>query len=352
VIAASGPSLGDGIDVLSSRRELFELWALPSALNFLLARGIIPDTVILTDPSYYAFSHLQSGVSHRLHLTMPLSAAAGSWRISARVSLLNQDTPVERVLLAHSGAPAAVLPAQGTVAATALLLALARRSGPVVFAGLDFGYRDIVSHVRPNNFETWLQLDSSRLSPLHHRLFALASDQAPAGRGGKRRSLALETYAGWFAEIGNTAERRIYRFHSSAVPVPGMRSIGDSELKRLLDLHRGQVPGDVQCGESRPTGSYPHREKRARIVSGMLSGWIGRIERLIPALSGTSTLEPLLQDEESMSLLYLCNAAQFSEARRTLRLQGAGRGLEHVKMLLEKHRDFLKTLDRAISGDR
>jgi hypothetical protein len=352
VIGASGPSLAEGIDFLASRRELFELWALPSAVDFLLARGISPDTVVLTDPSYYAFSHLQSGVSRRLHLTMPLSAAAGSWRISARVSLLNQDTPVERALLSRCGAAAVNVPAQGTVAATALLLALAQRTGPVIFTGLDFKHRDIFSHVRPNNFETWLRMRTDRLSPLHHRLFALAADHAPAGRGGKRRSLALETYAGWFAEIGRTTERRIYRFHPSTVPVPGIREIGESELNRLLEPGGTQVPGNLPDRGFPPIGSYPRRGRRLKIVAAVLSDWIDRIERLIPAVSGSSTLDPLLQDEESLSLLYLCNAAQLSEARRTLRLQGSKRGVDKIRTLLEKHRQFLDGLHREMTEGR
>jgi hypothetical protein len=352
VIGASGPSLAEGIEFLASRRELFELWALPSAVDFLLSRGITPDTVVLTDPSYYAFSHLQSGASRRLHLTMPLSAAAGAWRIAARVSLLNQDTPVEKALLSRCGAGAVNVPAKGTVAATALLLALAHRSGPVVFAGLDFSHRDIFSHVRPNNFETWLQLSTGRLSPLHHRLFALAAEHAPSGRGGKRRSLALETYAGWFAEIGGTTERRIYRFHPSAVQVPGIRDIGESELNRLLEPGRKEVPGALPDQGLSPIGSWPHRDRRQKIVETVLSDWIGRIEKLITAVSGPSTLDPLLHDEESLSLLYLCNAAQLSEARRTLRLQGAKRGVDKIKTLLEKHSEFLDGLRREMTAGR
>jgi hypothetical protein len=87
-------------------------------------------------------------------------------------------------------------------------------------------------------------------------------------------------------------------------------------------------------------------------VSGVLSDWIGGVQRLIPAFSGSPNLESLRQDEENLSLLYLCNAAEFTEARRTLRLQGPRRGLEKIKMLVEKHRSFLQGLSREMTGVR
>jgi hypothetical protein len=350
VIAASGPSLQDGIGFLSAHRELIELWALPSSLNFLLSRGLLPDSVVLTDPSYYAFHHLRCAKDHGIHLTMPLSAARGSWRISARVSLVNQETPVERTLLDRAGVAAPVVRAQGTVAATALLLALGRRRTPVIFMGLDFCYRDIISHVRPNNFENWLAPKSNRLVPLHHLIFALAAKQAPAGQTGSRGTLALETYAGWFREAGNTTGKRIYRLNPSEVELPGIDTIDEAGLERLI--HRGRSsPGSstARRDEAPPAlQGYPSRKRRTEIVSDVLAGWIERTEQLTAAVGRTAGLEPLMRDSDTMSLLYLCNAAELTETRRILRLQGLEAGVEKTRALLENHRLFLRDLGRDI----
>jgi len=358
VIAASGPSLAEGIDFLAAYRESIELWALPSSLNFLLHRDLIPDTVVLTDPSYYAFSHLQCAQDHHLHLTMPLSAARGSWRIRARVSLVNQETPVERVLLEQAGVMAPTVPAAGTVAATALLLAQGLQKGPVVFTGLDFCYRDIVSHVRPNNFENWLALKSNRLGSLHHQLFALAAEQtAPAGEGGSRGTLALNTYAGWFREAGNAkGGRRIYRLHPSEIELPGIDDIGETELERLIvrGKRSGKSRGKRASREQGllPLKPYPSRERRTEIVSAVLNGWIERMGALVAAIGRTASLEPLMSDSESLSLLYLCNAAEITEARRILRLQGQEAALRKTMALLEKHRLYLQGLYRVITGSQ
>jgi hypothetical protein len=348
VIAASGPSLVEGIEFLASHREYIELWALPSSVLFLLSRDLIPDTVVLTDPSYYAFSHLQCAKDHRIHLTMPLSAARGSWRISARVSLVNQETPVERILLERAGVAAPPVPAQGTVAATALLLALGRGKAPVVFAGLDFCYRDIFSHVRPNNFENWLEPESNRLNPLHHKLFALAAEQAPSRQKGNRGTLALDTYAGWFRETGIAQVKRIYRFHPSDIELKGFKTIDETGLERLIRKNGGkrvcrkQTPG--------PLKTYPTRRRRWQIVSALLAGWIEETERLSAAVDATGTLDPLMRDSTNLSLLYLCNASETTELRRILRLQGQKAAAGKAGALLENHSLFLRQIRRDLTA--
>jgi hypothetical protein len=350
VIAASGPSLEQGMDFLARYREQFELWSLPSALDFLQSRGMLPDTVVMTDPSYYAFTHLRCTKNRSIHLTMPLSAARGSWSISARVSLVNQETPAERLLLDRAGVRAPSIPAHGTVAATALLLALRLREAPVVFVGLDFCYRDILSHVRPNNFENWLQPESNRLSPLHHKLFALAGEQAPARPGGIRRTLALDTYAGWFAETGIAGGKRVFRFHPSEIRLPGIGNIDETGLERLILEHGGNRTHRDQ--PLQPLKQYPTRQMRAQIVSALLAGWINETERLSAAIGATGTMEPLIRDSANLSLLYLCNASELTEIRRILRLQGRQAAADKSRTMLENTIQFLRHLNRDLRVGR
>ena len=344
VIAASGPSLKEGIDFLASHREQIELWALPSSVDFLLSRGLRPDTVVITDASYYAFTHLRRAKDRRIHLTMPLSAARGSWRIAARVSLVNQETPVEKLLLDGAGVRAPSIPAQGTVAATAALLALRLRKAPVVFTGLDFCYRDILSHVRPNNFESWLEPESNRLLPLHHQLFSLAAEQAPTRQGRIRRTLSLDTYAGWFKETGRAGENRIFRFLPSEIQLQGIVDIGQAELRRLMRNKDGRSREEA----AHPVKLYPSRERREQIVSTLLTRWVEETERLEAAVGATATLEPLMKDSAVLTLLYLCNALELTELRRTLRLKGQKEAAEKSRRVLKNHILFLQQLRQGL----
>lgn len=343
VIAASGPTLGENIDFLRSHRDRIELWAVPSSLSFLLEHGLIPDMTILTDPSYYAFSHLQCAKERNLHVAMPISAAAGSWRIGSRVSLLSQEVPFERILLKTAGIDAPSIPPQGTVSATALMLALQRRRGLVVFSGLDFCYRDIFSHVRPNNFENWLKVN--RLQPLHHQLFSLATDHAVRKEGGIRSNLALNTYAGWFSGVDRPDSTRIRRLHPSLTELPGIPEISEQELDRLVRKDGNGSPEPL-----REVKNHPARHQRLRLVDSLLTGWIRRSEEIAEAVASSGTLEALLSDSQSLSLIFLCNAAAITEIRRILRVEGQDAAVKRTAEVLKDHLEFLHALSEKLVG--
>lgn len=368
VIAASGPTLQESIDFLALHRTKIELWALPSSVQFLLSRGVRPDTVILTDPGYYAFSHLQCAKGMRIRLTMPLAAARGSWRIDARVCLLNQDTPFERLLLQRAGYSAPVVPSQGTVSATALILALRLSSAPVIFAGLDFCYRDIHSHVRPNNFENWLVPGSTRLQPLHHRLFALAAEKAPRKAEGGRGNLALETYAGWFSEAGargiaeprvsspqtgssehgpaaGSPGSRVFRLHPSDIEIPGIEGIDEGRAQQLIASRGKEAPPSAP---QRALRSYPSRRQRIRIVGDLLDRWIEQTERIRCEVAASASMEAILRDPDILSMIYLCNAAGLTETRRTSRLQGTQAASGKASAVLDSHLCFLEGLRQTL----
>ena len=352
IIAASGPTLARSVDLLIQYRSKIELWALPSSLLFLLSHGLFPDTVILTDPGYYAFSHLRCAADRPLHLTMPLSAARGVWRIRSRVSLLCQDTPFERMLLEHAAINVPRVPSQGTVSATAMLLALAQRKGPVVLAGLDFRYQDILSHVRPNNFENWLEPRSHRLLSLYHQLFALSAENAPKRGTGGRISPSLDTYAGWFAGFAasqkGSVANRVYRLFPSSAALPGIREIGQAEARRLFDAAEQREDGSRRCAT--PLRGHPSRREREKIVEDLLRGWIENTERIAGEVHATASLAPLWNDSRYLSMLYLCNAAKLTEMRRTLRLQGIKTALQKTAGIFEEQEVFLKALRTAITG--
>jgi hypothetical protein len=183
VIAASGPSLAESLPLIRRYRRQLLLWALPSATLALCAAGLSPDLVVLTDPGYYAFYHLHGALPPGTPLCMPLSAGTGAWRLQAGVSYFSQDTVFEREILATTGFNGPVVLPSGTVSASALELALRISEASIVLAGLDFRFRDVHSHVRPNAVELLLRAGQSRLAPLHHRLFAHAVEQAPRRSG-------------------------------------------------------------------------------------------------------------------------------------------------------------------------
>ena len=351
LIAASGPSLQAALPALSSLRERIALWALPSAAECLQAYGLAPDLVVLTDPGWYGLAHLFPLRAAGTALAMPLSAATGAWALAGGVQLLAQEALYEQALLAAAAYPAPVVPPQGTVAATAMALALRRTPREVIFAGLDLCYQDVLGHARPNLFERALEDGSDRLQPLHHRRFAWARAQAPRRlSGGARTGLALETYAGWFA--GRAADPRLYRLLPSEVALPGFQPLDLSGLSRLL-AHPEPAgtyrPGSPPAAFPAQPG-YPDRPQRLGILRSLLEDWQQRARRLASRVASAGDPAALAEDPLAASLAGHFAAARLAESHRTMRTRGPQAAAPAVAALLEDLGLFLGERRERLEG--
>ena len=153
----------------------------PSSCVFLKESGLLPDLVVMTDPGFYSMHHLHFAPPP-CPVAMPLSAARGAWDLpwgtpqGVPVFLLGQPVIFEKALLDAAGVSAPMIPPRGTVAATAIELALAATSGPVIVAGLDMCSRDLLMHARPSAFDRLLLLQASRLQPHTSLVFHRAAE--------------------------------------------------------------------------------------------------------------------------------------------------------------------------------
>ncbi len=351
LIAASGPSLQAALPALGSLRERFALWALPSAAECLQAHGLVPDLVVLTDPGWYGLAHLFPLRAAGTALAMPLSAAPGAWALNGGVQLLAQEAPYEQALLAAAAYPAPIVPPQGTVAATAMELALQCTPREVIFAGLDLCFQDVLGHARPNLFERTLEAGADRLQPLHHLRFAWARAQAPHPlRGGARTGLALQTYAGWFA--ARAADPRLYRLLPSEVTLPGFQALDLSGLGRMLGRRRSasasrprRAPGAIPAHPG-----YPDRPQRLRILRSLLEDWQQRARRLSSRIAAAGDAAELAADPLAASLAGHFDAARLAESRRALRTRGPKASAAAVSALLEDLGRFLSERRERLGG--
>jgi hypothetical protein len=344
VVAASGPSLEKAAAPLKSLREHCYLWALPSAVPFLISNGLTPDLIVVTDPSFYALYHLHSACGRTLNLAMPLSAATGAWRLQSPVFLLSQGDFAEAALLELVGFPAPAIPPQGTVAATALELGLRLGSNALVFAGLDLCHLDIRAHVRPNAFESFLAEGASRLSPLFSRLFTRSLEQAPEKhrRQGRtyRTGLTLRTYGGRLTESAGPG--RLFRLNPTPIPLEGMTDLDNRGLETLLSTFNPGA-GKAQF-VSRPPGR-PRGERRTRALA-LLSAY----EKRLSPPAGEEPISALFADSLALSLVYTITPGRLARTKQLLRrFENKAAGKE-VQRLLDESRGFLQDLKMRLGS--
>jgi hypothetical protein len=350
LIAAPGPSLETAVPLISEVRPRVDLWALPSSSLLLQEAGLSPDLIVMTDPGYYSMHHLHFSRSP-CPIAMPLSAARGAWRLprtraahgGVAAFLLSQPTFFEEALLAAAGVQPPLVPPHGTVAASALHLALCSTRAPVIVAGLDMSMRDISSHARPNAFDQLLHLQSTRLTPHHGLSFARAEGQHAerAANGTHARvTPSLRTYAGWFDEPGRDWRGRVCRLLPSSVGLRGFRDLDAASLYGLL-RDAARSPGGPML---RPLEPYPSHEARKLILAGLIRGWNAELAAAETALRSRG-LPALLRDSPFLlSAVYHMEPRLLLEAGRKLRRRDPSGALDEAHQMFQGCISFLSAL--------
>jgi hypothetical protein len=346
-IMASGPSLEEAYPLIRRCRRRLSLWALPSALGFCRRNGIIPDLVIVTDPGYYSTRHFLENPFPKLTVAMPFSACRGLWNIRGDIYLFAQPSPIEKLVLAGLPQAPPMVPFNGTVAGTALLLALKSSQSDILFLGLDMCFRDIFAHARPGSFEIMLDASSHRLSPLLGTMYSRAVESAPRRIKGHscRTSPAYATYSGWFARLPAEAQRRVRRLKPSPADIPGMRSMHEAGPAGFFNFAEGRISSPVPTAFKEyprpsapaPLAPYPSYSQRKELVTTILRNWLDELRT-------TDMRRAVVYGGALLDLLYFTNARMLLEYKRRTRLGDTAGAEKLLRSLRDDSTDFISGL--------
>jgi len=353
VIAASGPTLERAAAALRRLRERLSIWALPSAFTPLAARGLLPDMIILTDPGFYGGEHLWRARTLDLPVAAPLTAARGLWHASGGLVLLDQATPVERALNAASRTAALAIDPNGTVAGTALELALALATGPVVFAGFDLSFNDLNSHASPHSFDRYIGIGSNRVSPHPARLFErnILSSQRIAAGSRWRVNRAQATFAEWFAGqsyrpmAAPAGRSRLFRLFPSPVALP-IASIDEKRLEELCSSLPAPEKAPAVKRYRISAAERPSRTGREASLRDLLREWTAAA-RSLPGFtkqgslfSGSSPARTVLGFLDPAALMRIRRLYVVEPARAVREAENAAE--ENSRFLAETERTYLE----------
>ncbi|MBN2441689.1 MAG: DUF115 domain-containing protein [Spirochaetales bacterium] len=340
VLAASGPSLEKSIHLLKKWRNKVYIIALPSAVTCLLSHDIKPDIIVMTDPGYYSMHHLQWAQFSSTAIFMPLSGATGIGKTGLKVVYFSQPNFFEKLLLEKTNFPYPSFPPKGTVAATALEIALFFSMSEIIIAGLDLCFTDIVSHARPHPFDTLFTITDHRCSPFYSRKFERAHHFAPEynHHNKTRTSLALKTYQGWFQSLPPHQTRRLIRLNPSPVEMKGTLVMEEKEINTLLS-HKPEL---VHSGPLQKIDNYPEKEIRLTIVKELIESWNNEIDDTINIIKDTRGFNVFNENTSLLQLLYFLNLKQMTTIKRKIRLKGEAMGIEPTLAMLNDSRLFLE----------
>ena len=163
-IVGSGATLNETIATLSKIQEHALIFALPSAISCMKAHNVCPDIVINTDGGFWATTHFYDYTSP-LRVAMPLTAARELYKYHSSPFLFDQGFCIAHALNKIIQPMSICLQNHGTVAATALEMAIKMNSSHIFLFGIDGAYINGALHCHPHSFENYYSRHASLLIP-------------------------------------------------------------------------------------------------------------------------------------------------------------------------------------------
>jgi len=251
LVVAAGPTLDELLPLLPDLALRCVVIAVDTALRALLRRGVKPDFVVVVDPQFWNFKHLDRCPAGKSFLITESAVYPPVFRHSFRRTFLGSSFfPLGRFIenrLEIKGE----LGAGGSVATTAWDFARLLGSNPILLGALDLSFPGLKTHFRGALFEERAHEQSNRFLPAETQSVRALRDAAPFWAADMEGEPVLTdkrmtVYAAWFqnrfAQYPGLSTLRLSP-HSLAIPGSHYRSPQDflslpvrrSEIDAILD---------------------------------------------------------------------------------------------------------------------
>jgi hypothetical protein len=191
IIAGAGPGLERLAPQIKALQENVLVIAASSSVMALGRAGVHADIVIATDGGCWALKHIYPFLrGPKSTLAISLFAALPSQSNSVPFLLLNDGSLWQSIVLKELSIPSVLVAQSGTVAASAVELAMTLSDGSLYLAGVDLCQKDIMTHVRHYGFDYLFYGSSSRINPVYSQLFYRSRLMREGG--------SYDIYAKWF----------------------------------------------------------------------------------------------------------------------------------------------------------
>lgn len=203
LLTASGPSLESSIPFIKAFRDSFFLLAVSSSLMPLVKNNIMPDLVISSDGGYWAKKHIDlPNLDKEIPFALECESAVPKKILhEKKIIPLAYEDGIGKGLLDKTGCPYTLSQRNGTVAGTALELALNLTSGNIYICGLDQAPSPAFQHTQPNALEN----DNAKKD------FRLRNKETRVTKSRFNSENALEIYRNWFITNSDYFSKRVFR---------------------------------------------------------------------------------------------------------------------------------------------
>jgi len=217
IITGSGPGLETALPVIRNMQNNCLILAASSSVMALYNAEIKPDIVIATDGGYWALQHIYPFYRNTIEcvhtvnetgiFAVNLSAALPSQCADTPFLILNDGSFWQSIILHELNLPSIIIPQKGTVAASAVELALILSGENIFLAGMDLCVKDIRTHAKPYGFDYILFSKAFKFKPVYSEFFVRSKMLRDGG--------SMDIYAAWYKNQLDLWPKRIFSIGGS-----------------------------------------------------------------------------------------------------------------------------------------
>ena len=246
LVLAAGPSLDRILPELPGLARRCVIVAVDTAARACVRAGVEPDFIVLVDPQYWNWRHLDGVRSPGSVLVTESAAWPAVFRFPTRATCLCSSLfPLGKFIESRT-AKRGELGAGGSVSTTAWDFARHLGSRRIVMAGLDLGFPERKTHFTGSVFEERAHATSSRLdtaeSAGYRALYGAGPYPVPDYAGNAvLTDKRLILYAWWFeSRLASSPDHPTSTVTPEGVKIPGFAVESLSNLAALPDA-RGEI---------------------------------------------------------------------------------------------------------------
>ena len=264
LILAGGPGLDKSLEFLKDYRDRCIIIAVDTSMSACLRYGVEPDFLVVVDPQYWNYRHLDRCGFQKTIIVSEPSAYPHTFRdpdadyiFASSVFPLGKKYEKASFVRGKIGAG-------GSVATAAWDFARGAGCSPVIFAGLDLSYPDKQTHFKGSFFEERSHTLSSRFLTAALMDYKLLTDasliEAEDNSGGRvftdRR---LIIYKQWFEEQHKQYSQDTFTLSDKGIKIEGIK-LTDHEYISSLPVIRRIIDERIDKHVERSKGPVINKE--------------------------------------------------------------------------------------------
>lgn len=258
LILAAGPSLQDILPHLKEIKNKAIIVCVDTALRFCIKYNVEPDFIVLTDPQYWAYKHID-GIKSPSSILITESAVYPSvFRfLCKKIICCKSNFPLEHYFDSFRSEKGTLV-AGGSVASTAWNFAQYAGASEIYVAGLDLAFPHKQTHIKGSTFEQATHTTSKRIATAEtSNMPILFSGNACYEKNYKQENVLtdqrMKMFAWWFeSRLEQFPHVKTYTFSQNGLYIPGIEFITIDKLlskpeitkekSTFLSLEQNQIP--------------------------------------------------------------------------------------------------------------